>query len=107
MVFLYPAFERRPKGTSLVGGVVEGTDPCGGGTMNDTSARQIEGATGRRVYEYVDDDGVVYYSFTKQVVSLRGLTRLRLQSRVGTHITNFVTKLRILASSIVDEDSGG
>lgn len=48
---------------------------------------------GQRVYVYQDEDGTVYYSFTRK---LRTNTpaRMTLQGRLGIHIVNFLTHLR-------------
>jgi len=71
--------------------------------MNDKQAR-----FGRRVYEYEDANGVTYYSFTKQGGSISPPVRLRLKSKIGTHLVNFLTKLRRLgdALSVADEEDG-
>jgi hypothetical protein len=62
---------------------------------------------GQRVYEYVDDDGVVYYSFTKRPATLSPPVRLRLRSQIGTHLANFLSKLRQVAAVLgVTEDDG-
>lgn len=50
----------------------------------------------RRVYEYVDQDGNVFYSFERLPMVTVG-RRLTLQSRVGVHFQNFMTFLRDLA----------
>jgi len=70
--------------------------------------REIEAAFGQRVYEYQDDEGVVYYSFTRAPTVVSPPKRLYLQSRVGTHIINFLTKLRRLgeALKVTDEEDG-
>ena len=51
----------------------------------------------RRVYEYTDEAGNVYYSFTRLPKEVSVGVRLRLQSRVGTHFQNFLSYLRALA----------
>jgi hypothetical protein len=70
--------------------------------------RNIEAATGQRVYEYEDANGVLYYSFFKQTDTLSPPIRLRLKSRIGTHLTNFLVKLRRLGQiqAVPDEDAG-
>ena len=49
---------------------------------------------GSRIYEYVADDGTIYWSFTRHKQSVSPPKRLFLQSRVGTHLINFLTELR-------------
>lgn len=66
--------------------------------------REIEAAMGRRVYEYHDDDGVVYYSFTRSQTSISPMKRLHLQSRLGTHVINFLVKLRGVSEALQEED---
>jgi hypothetical protein len=55
---------------------------------------------GQRVYEYVADDGTVYWSFTKHKQTTSPPKRLILQSRVGKHITNFLVELRQRADAL-------
>lgn len=58
----------------------------------------------RRVYEYVDQDGNTFYSFTRlRTVSIG--VNLRLTSLVGTHFQNFLSYMRGL--SMDDPDSPG
>lgn len=47
-----------------------------------------------RVYEYVDVDGTVYWSFTKHPSVVSPPIRLVLQDRKGTMIGQFLVKLR-------------
>lgn len=70
--------------------------------------RGVEAALGKRVFEYEDPDGVIYYSFTKQAGTLSPPVRLRLKSRIGTHLVNFLVKLRRLGQTVevLDEDGG-
>ena len=50
----------------------------------------------RRVYEYVDQDGNVFYSFSRlPMVSVA--RRMTLQTRVGVHFQNFLSYFRELA----------
>lgn len=51
----------------------------------------------RRVYEYTDEAGNVYYSFTRLPKEVTVGVRLRLHSRVGVHYQNFLSYLRSLA----------
>lgn len=55
----------------------------------------------RRVYEYVDQEGNVFYSF-KRLDMVRVGVKLTLMSRVGTHFQNFLNYMRGLA---LDEPS--
>jgi hypothetical protein len=59
---------------------------------------------GQRVYEYEDENGVRYYSFTKQGGMALAPVRLRLKSRIGTHLINFLTKLRVLGDRLTREN---
>jgi hypothetical protein len=49
---------------------------------------------GTRVYEYVADDGTVFYSFHRYPSKVLPPKRLFLQSRLGDHLNNFLVKLR-------------
>lgn len=72
------------------------------------SQRNLEAALGQRVYEYEDTNGVVYYSFIRHDATLSPPIRLRLRSRIGTHLVNFMVKLRRegAALGISEEDAG-
>lgn len=48
-----------------------------------------------RVYEYVDANGTVYWSFTKHPSVVSAPTRLVLQDRKGTVLGQFLAKLRL------------
>ncbi len=71
------------------------------------SKRDIEAAAGQRVYEYEDADGVVYYSFSKQESTISPPVRLRLKSQIGTHLVNFLVRLRRLGDALDVLDEGG
>lgn len=62
--------------------------------------REIQAAFGQRVYEYRDDEGVVYYSFTRAPNIISPPKRLRMKSKVGVHLINFLTRLRRLSESL-------
>ncbi len=47
-----------------------------------------------RVYEYQDDDGNVYWSFTKHAATISPPKRLILQDRVGRVFNEFMFWLR-------------
>ena len=67
-----------------------------------------EAKQGDRVYEYIDADGVVYYSFTRHKSTLSPTVRLRLKSRIGVHLINFLSVLRQRGSELqAEEDSSG
>jgi len=76
--------------------------------MSETpTKREIQAAFGQRVYEYVDDDGVVYYSFTRSQNIISPPVRLRLQGRVGTHVIQFLVRLRRMSQVLqTPEDDG-
>lgn len=73
-----------------------------------STKQTIEAALGRRVYEYVDTNGIVYYSFTKHEATLSNPIRLRLKSKIGVHLVNFLVKLRQAgkALGLSEEDVG-
>ncbi len=48
-----------------------------------------------RVYEYMDADGTVYWSFTRHPSVVSPPTRLVLQDRKGTVLGRFLVKLRM------------
>ena len=75
--------------------------------MSDAK-RQMEAAAGQRVYEYTDDDGVIYYSFTRAANMISPPVRLRMKSRVGTHLINWLSRLRRLNDQMqmADKDGG-
>lgn len=52
-----------------------------------------------RVYEYEDEDGNVYWSFTKPDTLIPVVRRLRSRSRIGTHVINFIAALRHVAAA--------
>ena len=68
--------------------------------------KAIEAATGTRVYEYVDSEGVVYYSFHRSKNRNLPPKRLVLKSRLGEHLVNFLVRLRQEGWRMVEEDLG-
>lgn len=62
--------------------------------------REIQAAFGQRVYEYTDDEGTIYYSFTRAPNIISPPKRLKMQGRVGVHLINFLTRLRRLSESV-------
>jgi hypothetical protein len=71
-----------------------------------STRRNIEAAVGQRVYEYEGSDGATYYSFTRQPNMLSPPVKLRLKSKLGTHLTNFLVKLRRLGDALDVLDDG-
>lgn len=59
---------------------------------------------GTRVYEYVAEDGTVFYSFTRTDTKVVPVQRLYLQSRLGTHLLNFLIEMRRKGEAIADGD---
>jgi hypothetical protein len=62
--------------------------------------REIQAAFGQRVYEYQDDEGITYYSFTRSQDIISPPKRLKLQGRVGTHLIQFLVRLRRLSEAL-------
>lgn len=60
--------------------------------------------SGKRIYTYVADDGTVFYSFTRYPTKVISGKRLYLQSRVGTHLLNFLSLARHLGKSLAQSD---
>ncbi len=56
--------------------------------------RTLEAATGKRVYEYTDPDGVVFYSFHRTANIVNPPKRLTLKSRIGEHLMLFLARVR-------------
>lgn len=73
--------------------------PQGGMDAKQKPKQIIEASFGRRVYEYQGSNGVTYYSFTEQADTVSAPVRLRLVSRRGTHLINFLVKMRHLGTS--------
>lgn len=48
-----------------------------------------------RVYEYVDDEGTTYWSFTKQPTTISKPLRLVLQDRTGIVLQQYLVQLRL------------
>lgn len=71
------------------------------------SKKLLEAAVNRRVYEYHDDKGNVFYSFYQAPNIISPPTRLKLKNRIGVHLINFLTRLRRLSEMLensLDED---
>ncbi len=56
--------------------------------------RHLEAVTGKRIYEYTDPNGVVFYSFHRTANFINPPKRLTLKSRIGEHLTNFLSRVR-------------
>jgi hypothetical protein len=74
--------------------------------MTDEQAKIAAAVSATRVYEYVADDGTVYWSLTKHLQTVSPPKRLYLQSRVGTHLINFLTRLRQKVEQEAREEAG-
>ena len=75
--------------------------------MSAPTKRDIQAVFGQRVYEYQDDDGVTYYSFTRAPSIITPPKRLRLQGRIGVHLVNFLTRLRRVSESVQGDGDVG
>jgi len=62
---------------------------------------------GKRVYEYVDEQGVVFWSFNRLPSKVSKTRRLTLKSRVGSHLINHLVELRRESARLsgYDDDS--
>lgn len=56
--------------------------------------RDFQAAYGQRVYEYQDDQGIIYWSFSQAPNIISPPKRLQMKSRIGVHLVNFLTRLR-------------
>ena len=54
-----------------------------------------------RVYEYVDAEGTVYWSFTKSPTTVSPPIRLVLQDRKGTVLERFLVNLRLQGHALL------
>ena len=66
--------------------------------------REIQAAFGQRVYEYRDDEGVIYYSFSKAPNIISPPKRLKMKGRIGTHLGQFLVRLRRLSETLGGDD---
>ena len=62
---------------------------------------------GTRMYEYTDQNGVTYWSFTKHPITTTPALRLRLEDRIGTHFQNFLTEVRGLQQYLKQTSDDG
>jgi len=73
------------------------------------SQRKQADLPGKRVYEYVAEDGTVFYSFTRMPTKVVPAQRLYLQSRLGVHLLNFLVDMRRKGEALArtfEEDLG-
>ena len=68
--------------------------------MAKAKKKSSGGIVSLRVYEYQDADGNVFWSFTKLPQLISPPLRLALQSRIGTHVINFLVKMRRRAEDL-------
>lgn len=47
-----------------------------------------------RIYKYTSQDGTVFYSFSRKAKIITPSQTLTLESRLGTHLENFIPQLR-------------
>ncbi len=75
--------------------MVEVVQAQGALEMSQAEERILEASVAaRRIYKYTDQNGVVYYSFTRQVAMTGPPVRSTLSSRLGVHLTNFLSALK-------------
>ena len=60
-------------------------------------------SVGKRVYTYVGDDGVVFYSFHRYSTMVVPPLRLYMRSRLGEHLLNFLVKMRSRGGELMGE----
>lgn len=72
------------------------------------SKRLLEAAVNRRVYEYRDDAGNIYYSFHQSTHIISPPTRIKLKNRMGVPLISFLAQLRRLSEILArsGEDVG-
>jgi len=56
-----------------------------------------------RIYEYVNEEGITFWSFTKLPQSPTSLKQLTRQSSYGTHFRKHLSDIRRLAQEWEDE----
>ena len=60
--------------------------------MGEVEKEAVKG--GARIYKYTSADGTEFFSFVKYDRTITPSMTLRLESRVGTHLENFLQELR-------------
>jgi len=68
-------------------------------------ATRVAARKGLRVYHYVSDDGTTFWSFTRYMRPIMRNQELRLQSRLGTHLVNYINELRWTGQSFEDTET--
>jgi len=63
--------------------------------MSEPKEAAVQGRKGR-IYEYTNEDGVTFWSFTRLPSVVSPAQRLRIGSRVGTQFDNYMFELRAL-----------
>lgn len=60
-----------------------------------------------RIYEYIADDGTIYWSLKKSAQIVSPPTRLLLQEKKGTIVGQFIAQLRIRALALQKPNGSG
>jgi hypothetical protein len=63
--------------------------------MADPKEAAVQGRKGR-IYEYTNEEGVTFWSFSRLSSVVSPAQRLRIASRVGTQFDNYLFELRAL-----------
>lgn len=71
--------------------------------MTDTS-KEAAISKGHRIYEYTDQDGNIFWSFTRFSSVVTHSRTLRLDDRVGTPFDTYLSELRAVKRLIVEEE---
>jgi hypothetical protein len=72
--------------------------------MTNPKEAAVQGRKGR-IYEYTNEDGVTFWSFTRLSSVVSPAQRLRISSRVGTQFDNHMFELRSLRK-LFDQQTG-
>lgn len=70
--------------------------------MNSTKEGTV--SRGLRIYQYVDQDGNVFWSFEKFPSVVTHSRTLTLEDRVGTHFDNYLSELRTTRKYLLDRE---
>lgn len=68
------------------------------------STKEAAVSRGLRVYQYVDQDGNVFWSFEKFPSVVTHSRTLTLEDRVGTHFDNYLSELRATRKYLLDRE---
>lgn len=71
--------------------------------MSD-APREAAVSRGKRVYEYTDQDGNVFWSFQKFPSVVTPSRIMTIGDRVGTHLENHLSELRILRRYLIEQE---